>query len=132
MGSEDKYAIPTFLSGRWNLSRKGAVILAIEVNYLFAYAVGSPHDPTDWTHIVDHEYGSIDFAHWEGRAGALQPWDNATIEHAGEQCGTSDGYIHPDYPSDRSIDTSPPGPVVNAYSLAPPPPSTSCGRSTGT
>jgi hypothetical protein len=114
------------------VTRSGTAILAIEVNYLFAYAVEPPHDPTDWTRIVEHEYGSIDFARWDGRVGALQPWDNATIDRAGAQCGTVDGYIHPDYPSDRSIDTSPSGPVINAYSLAAPPARTSCGRSTGT
>jgi hypothetical protein len=114
------------------VTRSGTVVLAIEVNYLFAYAVEPPHEPTDWTRIVDHEYGTIDFAHWDGRAGALQPWDNATIGRAGAQCGTGDGYIHPDYPSDRSIDTAPSGPVINVYSLTPRSASTSCGRSTGT
>jgi hypothetical protein len=114
------------------VTRSGTVILAIEVNYLFAYAVEPPHDPTDWTRVVDHEYGSIDFARWDGRAGALQPWDNATIGSAGTQCGTTDGYIHPNYPSDRSIDTAPSGPLMNVYSLTRPPASTSCGRSTRT
>jgi hypothetical protein len=114
------------------IRRSGMVILAIEVNYLFAYAVEAPHNPTDWTKVVDHEYGSIDFARWDGRSRTLQPWDNATIARAGVQCGTGDGYIHPDYPSDRWIDTSQSGPLGNAYSLAAPPGGTSCGRTTAT
>jgi hypothetical protein len=112
--------------------RSGAVILIVEVNYLFAYAVEPPHDPTDWTRVVDHEYGSIDFARWDARARTLQPWVNATIGRAGAQCGSVDGYIHPDYPSDRTIDTSPAGPLINAYSLAHPPAGASCGRTTAT
>lgn len=96
----------------------GTTVLAISVNYRFGYAVEPPHDPTDWMRVVDHEYGAIDFARWDGPRGALEPWDNAVIENAGAACGTADGYIHPDYPSERSIDIRQFGPAVYPYSSA--------------
>jgi len=112
----------------------GTVVLAIDVNYLFAYAVQPPHDPTDWTRVVDHVYGSIDFARWDDPAGPLEPWDQAVIGNAGIQCGSDDGYIHPDYPSDRSVDVRQSGAAIDPYS-----PATDirgagavCGRTTGT
>jgi hypothetical protein len=115
----------------------GTVVLVIDVNYLFAYAVQSPGDPADWTRVVDHEYGSIDFAHWDdpdAQGGALEPWDRAIIGNAGIQCGTDDGYIHPDYPSDRSVEVRPPGPAISPYSSATgiPGGGAVCGRTTGT
>jgi hypothetical protein len=94
----------------------GAVVLSIKVNYLFAYAVEPPHDPTDWTRVVDHEYGSVDFARWDDPRGALEPWDRAIIDNANVQCG--DAYIHPDYPSDRSIDIRRAAPIISFYSTA--------------
>lgn len=110
----------------------GAVVLSIKVNYLFAYAVEPPHDPTDWTRVVDHEYGIVDFARWDDPHGALEPWDRAIIDNANVQCG--DAYIHPDFPSDRSIDTRRAAPIIDLYS-----PSagtrgggTVCGQAAGT
>lgn len=116
------------------VSESGTVVLAVEVNYLFAYAVEPPHDPADWMRVVDHEYGSIDFARWDDPNGALEPWDHAIIGNAGNQCGTSDGYIHPDYPSYGSVDVRQAGPLINPYSSATRVAGGGavCGRTTGT
>jgi hypothetical protein len=110
------------------------VVLAIEVNYIFGYAIERPHDPTDWMRLLDHQYGSIDFAPWDNPGGALEPWDRTIIGNAGAQCGTTDGYIHPDYPSDRSVDARESGAVIHPYSTATSVPGGGavCGRTTGT
>jgi len=56
------------------------------------------------------------------------------IGHAGIQCGTTDGYIHPDYPSERSANVSESGPAISPYSTATSIPGggAACGRTTGT
>lgn len=79
----------------------GTVALAIDVKYLVSYAVEPPGYPTEWMRVTDLESGSIQFARWDGPKSALEPWDRATIVNSGVQCGADDGYIHPDYPSDR-------------------------------
>jgi hypothetical protein len=116
------------------LAESGRVVLAIEVNYVFAYAIERPHDPTDWMRLLDHQYGSIDFAAWDAPGGALEPWDRTIIGNAGAQCGTTDGYIHPDYPRDRSADARESGGALNPYSTATSAPGGGavCGRTTGT
>lgn len=115
------------------VAEAGTVVLAIEVNYIFVYPIEPPHDPTDWMRLLDHQYGSIDFAPWDDPGGALEPWDRTIIGNAGAQCGTADGYIHPDYPSDRSIDVKESGPALNPYSTATSVPGGGavCGRTTG-
>jgi hypothetical protein len=112
----------------------GGVALAIVVNYIFAYAIEPPHDLANWMRLLDHQYGSFDFAPWDDPGGALEPWDRTIIGHAGIQCGTTDGYIHPDYPSERSANVSESGPVINPYSTATSIPGggAACGRMTGT
>jgi hypothetical protein len=116
------------------VTESGTVVLAIEVNYLFAYAIEPPHHPADWMRLVDHQYGSIDFARWDDPGGALEPWDRTIIGNAGAQCGTTDGYIHPDYPSDRSVDARESGAAIHPYSTATSVPGGGavCGRTTGT
>ena len=116
------------------VAESGGVALAIVVNYIFAYAIEPPHQPADWMRLLDHQYGSIDFAPWDDPGGALEPWDRTIIGHAGIQCGTTDGYIHPDYPSERSANVSESGPAVNPYSSATSIPGggAACGRTTGT
>jgi hypothetical protein len=116
------------------VAESGTVVLAIEVNYIFDYAIEPPHDPTDWMHLLDHQYGSFDFAPWDDPGGALEPWDHTIIGNAGIQCGITDGYIHPDYPSERSAHPSGSGPAVNPYSTATSVPGGGavCGRTTGT
>jgi hypothetical protein len=113
----------------------GSTVLAIQVNYIFAYAVEPPGNPSDWMRVLDHQYGTVDFARWDDPGGPLEPWDQTIIGNAGTQCGVTDGYIHPDYPSDRGTALpSESGPAVNPYSQ-----STSaagggavCGRTSGT
>lgn len=112
--------------------QSGVTALAIRVNYLFAYAIQPPRDPSDWMRVVDHEYGDIDFARPDGPAGALAPRDQATIARAGIQCGTGDGYSHPAYPSDWSAGTRQSGPTVHPYSLAPPRRGMECASTTAT
>jgi hypothetical protein len=112
----------------------GGTVLAIKVNYIFAYAVERPGNPSDWMRLLDHQYGSIDFAQWDDPGGPLEAWDQTIIGNAGTQCGTTDGYIHPDYPSERTPVPTESGPALNPYS-----PATAvhgggavCGRTTGT
>jgi hypothetical protein len=117
-----------------SVTESGMAVLAIEVNYVFGYAIERPHHPTDWMRLLDHQYGSIDFAPWDDPGGALEPWDRTIIGNAGAQCGTTDGYIHPDYPSDRSVDARESGAVIHPYSTATSVPGSGsvCGRTTGT
>ncbi len=108
----------------------GTVALAIEVDYRFAYAVEPPHDPVDWTRVVDHVHGSIDFARWDDPGGALEPWDRAVIGNAAPRCGTGDGYIHPAYPGERSVEAERSGLVIDPYSTVASAPGggAACGR----
>jgi hypothetical protein len=80
----------------------GGVVLAVQVDYLFAYAVEPPGRPGDWMRVIDHQYGNVNFAQWDDPGGPLEPADQTIIGNAGIVCGTDDGYIHPAYPSERS------------------------------
>lgn len=112
----------------------GATVLAINVNYLFAYAVEPPGNPDDWMRVIDHQYGSFAFAHWDEPNGQLEAFDQTIIGNAGIQCGTTDGYIHPDYPSQRTSGATESGPAVNPFSSATSQASGGavCGRTSGT
>lgn len=112
----------------------GGTVLAIHVNYIFGYAVEPPGNPSDWMRVLDHQYGSIDFAQWDDPGGSLEPWDQTIIGNAGIQCGTADGYIHPDYPSERTPAPTQSGPAINPYSSATSVPGGGgvCGRTSGT
>jgi hypothetical protein len=112
----------------------GGVVLAVTVDYLFAYAVEPPGHPADWMRVIDHQYGSIDFARWDDPGGPLEPADQTIIGNAGITCGTTDGYIHPAYPSQRSPGATQSGPAVNPYSSATSVPGGGavCGRTSGT
>jgi hypothetical protein len=117
-----------------SVSNSGRIVLAISFNYIFAYAVEPPGNPADWMRVVTHLRGSFDFAQWYDPGGPLQPWDVRTaLDQAGGLCGTTDGYLHPDYPSERGpgAHPSPSGPALNPYSLATHF-SAGCSRSTGT
>jgi hypothetical protein len=113
----------------------GSGVLAVDVDYLFSYAVEPPHDPSDWTRVTDHVYGSFDFAP-SGPGGALEPWDRVVITNSGiHGCGTADGYIHPAYPGERSVDDNQIRPLIHPYSAPAPPPAgggAACGLATGT
>jgi hypothetical protein len=103
------------------VARSGAAVLVIDVNYLFGYVVEPPHDPSDWTRVVDHVSGSFDFAPSGERGSVLEPWDRVVITNSGiHECGTADGYIHPAYPSVRSIDDRQIRPVIHPYPAPPP------------
>jgi hypothetical protein len=113
----------------------GNAVLAVDVNYLFSYAVEPPHDPSDWTRVTDHVYGSFDFAPSDNDGGALEPRDRAVITNSGiHGCAAADGYIHPAYPSDRTIDDNQVRPLIHPYS-APAPlhdgGGAACGAATG-
>lgn len=112
----------------------GGTVLAIQVNYIFVYPVEPPGRPSDWMRVLDHQYGSFDFAQWDDPGGPLEPWDQTIIGNAGLQCGTTDGYVHPDYPSERTPAPSQSGPAINPYSLSTSVPSGGavCGRTSGT
>jgi len=112
----------------------GGTVLAVQVNYNFGYAVEPPGNPGDWMRVLDHQYGSVDFAQWDDPGGPLEPWDQTLIGNAGIQCGTTDGYIHPDYPSERTPAPTQSGPAINPYSQATSVPGGGavCGRTSGT
>jgi hypothetical protein len=97
-------------------------------------AVEPPGRPADWMRVIDHQYGSIDFARWDDPGGPLEPADQTIIGNAGITCGTTDGYIHPAYPSQRSAGATQSGPAVNPYSSATSVPGGGavCGRTSGT
>jgi hypothetical protein len=112
----------------------GTTVLRIKVNYLFVYAVEPPGLPSDWMRVVDQEYGYVDFATWDDPGGPLEPWTQITGSTSGVQCGTTDGYIHPDYPNGPPSRVQPSGSPVNPYSTAPPDNSGTykCRNTTGT
>ena len=114
----------------------GHAALMVSVNYLFVYAIERPGNPSDWMRIVTHVHGQIEFAPWNEVGGQLMPWDLAAAGQAGPLCGTTDGYVHPDYPSvaaQPGAHPSPSGPAINPYSFtATLPPGTTCGNTTGT
>jgi hypothetical protein len=112
----------------------GTTALAVNVNYLFAYAVEPPGNPTDWTRVVAHQYGSFDFAPWGDPDGPLTPWDDTGGDHAGALCGSTDGYLRPDYPSagGSAADPTPSGPFMNPYSNAGANGSAVCAQTTHT
>jgi hypothetical protein len=112
----------------------GGTVLAIQVNYIFSYAVEPPGNPGDWMRVLDHQYGSFDFAQWDDPGGPLEPWDQTVIGNAGLQCGTTDGYMHPDYPSERTPAPTESGPAINPYSSSTTTPGGGavCGRTSGT
>ena len=109
--------------------------LAITVNYLFVYAIERPGNATEWTRLVTHRDGNFDFAAWQDPGGRLTAWDLTSGNQAGAECGGTDGYVYPDYPSGQRIGAQPSasGPALNPYSLATKlPANVSCGQSTGT
>jgi hypothetical protein len=86
-----------------SVSVAGGTALAITVNYNFDYPIEPPGTPTDWMRFLGHHYGTFDFAPWSGPGSPLKPWDQTILGHAGLRCGETDGYVHPDYPSLRSL-----------------------------
>lgn len=93
----------------------GTIALAINVNYIFAYPIEPPGQPSDWMRVLAHQYGAVDFAPWDDPGGPLEAWYQGIDGSAGGMCGINDGYIHPDYPSDRAV-PEPSGSAINPYS----------------
>jgi cytoskeletal protein RodZ len=111
---------------------QGNTVLDIDVNYRFVYAVEPPHAPADWMRIVGQVTGYVEFENWQDPGGPLQPWDiSAFPAESGAQCGTTDGYHHPDYPGGPPLKVQPSGAPINPYSMDNQPP-TGCQSTTGT
>jgi hypothetical protein len=110
----------------------GVTVLRVAVSYQFVYAVEPPGAPGDWMRVVIQEYGHVDFASWD--PGPLEPWVGMTPAAAGAQCGTTDGYIHPQYPDGPPPKVQPSGSPVDPYSAAAPASSGTyrCRNTTGT
>jgi hypothetical protein len=110
----------------------GLSVLRITVDYLFVYVVEPPGDPAGWMRVVQQQTGMVDFARWDGSGSSLEPWYDVTGSAAGAQCGTKDGYIHPDYPNGPPSTVQATGKPVDPYSLATPDPNAGCQNTTGT
>jgi hypothetical protein len=108
----------------------GTEVLRVQFDYLFTYAVEPPGKPDDWMRVVQQRYGSIYF----GPSTAFAIYDfNLAGNVAGVDCGTTDGYIHPDFPQGPPSSVPASGPAVNPYSLATPSAgSSACSPTTGT
>jgi hypothetical protein len=112
---------------------QGSTVLDIDVNYRFVYAVEPPHAPTDWMRIVGQVTGVVEFNDWQDQGGPIQPWDvSATPAEAGARCGTTDGYVHPDYPGGPADKVQPSGAPINPYSMNIQDKTGGCGTTTGT
>lgn len=111
--------------------------LDVSLDYLFAYAIEPPGRPDDWMRIVNEVVWTVAFSNWQGVSSSFAPWVVTTGAGgvAGAECGTPDGYAHPDYPktavpgATSSVTAS--GTPVNPY-VAGQPRSADCQASTGT
>lgn len=123
------------VSGTMNavaVTESGRHVLRVEVNYQFVYAVEPPHNATDWTRVVTHQHGSVDFAQWDDPHGALEPWDKTVVDPiSGVACGPADGYIHPAYPSNGAAAAKQSRLVIRPYSWSVPAGSGVCASITG-
>ena len=111
---------------------QGYTVLDIDVNYRFVYAVEPPHAPADWMRVVGQETGHFEFNTFQDPGGALQPWLSTSLSEAGARCGTTDGYIHPDFPSGPPLKVQPSGAPINPYSMNNPTNAVGCENTTGT
>ena len=114
------------------IHESGTPVLRVTVDYLFVYVVEPPGDPADWMRVVQQQTGMVDFARWDESGSSLEPWYDVTGSAAGAQCGTKDGYIHPNYPSGPPSTVQASGKPVDPYSLATPDPNAGCQNTTGT
>jgi hypothetical protein len=96
--------------------------LTIDVDYLFVYAIESPGQPNDWMRVVDQTTWNVSFGNWHGAAASFEPWVTSSGGGAaGTECGSTDGYSHPDYPA-GAVDgprptVTPSGPPIDPYVL---------------
>lgn len=113
----------------------GAKVLDVHVDYLFVYAVEPPHHPEEWMRIVSEAAWILSFGNWQGAATSFEPWFSTTSSAgvAGASCGSTDGYVHPDWPSVRaqaSASASSSGKPINPY--VPGQSKSGCENTTGT
>lgn len=104
--------------------RRGQEELDVQVDYLFTYAVEPPRRPTQWMRVVSEAVWTVAFGSWQGASSAFAPWVETTATGggvSGAECGTSDGYVYPDYPApvtgDPSASVSPTGTPIDPYKL---------------
>jgi hypothetical protein len=109
----------------------GDTVLNVQTNYLFVYAVMEPGVPSSLMRIVAHDEGPVTFATWDDPGGPLEPWWDVGTGKAGAQCGTTDGYVHPQYPQASPGKVKPTGAPVNPYDQKAPLPK-GCRSTTGT
>lgn len=64
--------------------------------------------------------------------GPLEPWNSTVLGNAGANCETTDGYLHPDYPSERTPLPNQSGPTINPYAPPTEHGSQACGGSAPT
>jgi hypothetical protein len=98
----------------------GENVLDIDVDYIFVYPVQPPHRPTAWMRIVAQALWTVSFGDWAGGATSFEPWvDDYGGGVAGAECGTTDGYAHPDYPDtpQAGAQPSPSGSPIDPYAL---------------
>jgi hypothetical protein len=89
---------------------KGYPELDVDVDYLFIYPIEPPHQPDDWMRIVNEVAWTVHFGSWQGVASSFAPWytSSGTVGGvAGADCGTTDGYSHPDYPVSATLGAQP-------------------------
>lgn len=112
----------------------GSAMLDVNVDYVVAYAVEPPHEPTRWMRIVAQDSGPVQFGHWAQASTPFEPWVLFSVFVAGAQCGTTDGYVHPDYPSQTGprSSVSPSGSPIDPYAMRGADPGTGCEATRGT
>jgi hypothetical protein len=86
----------------------GMLVLAIKVSDLTTYPIERPGHPGTWMRVVADVFGFFSFAHWDNQSGSLQPWDQTIVANTGVECPMTDGWVHPVYPSMRTIPASGP------------------------
>lgn len=99
--------------------------LDVHVDYLFVYPIDPPHDPADWMRVVTEASWTVVFTDWQGAATTFEPGVEPVGDRvAGVDCGTTDGYEHPDYPVPASTgpqpSVSPSGTPVDPYQAGQP------------
>lgn len=119
-------------------TKDGQSVLDVTTDYIFVYPVEPPRRPTAWMRVVDQESWTVSFGDWAGGATSFEPWvDETGGGVAGTECGTADGYEHPDYPNSpkASAQPSPSGTPIDPYALGEgqsAEPASTCRATTGT
>jgi hypothetical protein len=98
-------------------SYRGQPMLVVHADYIFVYAVEPPGYPAKWMRVIPEAKWTVTFGNWAG-----SPWVSVVGSGvAGAKCGTSDGYVHPNYPASAkaapSLSASKAAKQVNPYVL---------------